>query len=170
MVRRLIFLAVIAAVIALLLRIFVIEGIFVASASMEPTFAVGRQLFLEKIVLKFREPKRGEVIVFPSPVKKGKDLVKRVIALPGDTVEIKDKVVFLNGEKLNEMYVQFTRPYERLKGDNIKEITIPEGMVFVMGDNRDESNDSRDWIDPALDERIMFISINSIKGRVISTY
>jgi signal peptidase I len=161
---------VIAAAAALLLRIFIIEGIYVASGSMEPTLILGTNLLLEKVVLRFRAPRRGDIVVFPSPVEPSKDLIKRVIGLPGDTIEIRSKSVFLNGGKLSENYIKHTRPRERLLGDTIAPITVPEGMVFVMGDNRDESRDSRDWKNTLTNEPIRFVAIKRLKGRVIGGY
>lgn len=168
--RRLLIVTVCATAIAVGLRMFVIEGIYVATGSMEPTFSVDTQLFLEKVVLKFREPQYGDIVVFPSPIQEGRDLIKRIIGTPGDEIAIKEKKVFINGQEIVESYVQYTRPNERLKGDTLGRLTVPEGMVFVMGDNRDESRDSRDWIDPNTGKLIYFIPIKKIKGRVISLY
>lgn len=170
MLKRLFFLIVIGSVLAVLLRLFIIEAIYVASGSMEPTLLVDSQLFLEKVSLYFKDLKRGDIVVFPSPVEEEKELIKRVIAIPGDEVAIREKIVYLNGLKLSEDYVQYTRPYERLKGDTLGPVVVPEGMVFVMGDNRDESRDSRDWIDPVTGERIFFIAVSEIKGKIIGVY
>lgn len=167
--RRILFLSIISVFIALFLRLFIIEGIYVASGSMKPTYQIGAQLFLEKITFMFRNPQRGEIIVFSSPVREHHDLIKRVIGLPGDEIRMINREVFVNGEKLEEDYVQYTRAGERLKGDTIESLVVPAGAVFVLGDNRDESNDSRDWKDKN-GNIIHFISISSIKGRVISLY
>jgi len=167
MIRRLLFLTLIAAVIALALRTFVVEGIYVASASMEPTLRVGTFLFLDKASYRFRAPRHGEIVVFPSPVDGRKDLIKRIVALGGDTLEIRDKRVYLNGKKLDENYVQYTRSQERLMGDDLGPFTVPEGMAFVMGDNRDESGDSRDWKDPVTGNPIYFIALTAVKGRIL---
>lgn len=134
---------------------------------MEPTLPKGNSYFLNKLAYIFSQPKRGDIIVFPSPVEEKKDLVKRVIALPEDKIQIKEKIVYLNEEKLEEDYVQYTRKYETLVGDNLGPMTIPDNMIFVMGDNRDESGDSRDWKDPITKENIHFISISDIKGKLI---
>lgn len=168
--RRFLMLTVVAVILAAALRVFVLEGIYVASGSMEPTLSTGQTLFLEKVTIKFRGVKYNDIVVFPSPERKGRDLIKRVIALPGDTIEIHEKVVYRNGSVLEEEYVQYTRRNEILLGDNIEQTEVPKGMVFVMGDNRDESKDSRDWRDPETGERLYFIPIHSIKGKVFSLY
>ncbi|MBN1823717.1 MAG: signal peptidase I [Endomicrobiales bacterium] len=156
----------IAAVFTVIVRTFVVEGIYVATASMEPTLAVNTDLFLDKVTYLFRKPRRGEIVVFPSPVSE-KDLIKRVIAIPGDNIAIRAKRVFLNGKRLDERYVKYSRATELLVGDNLGPIRVPDGMLFVMGDNRDESRDSRDWIDPETEEPMYFIAIERIKGKII---
>lgn len=170
MIKRLLFLILIAVIITLFLRAFIIEGIYVASASMEPTLPLGTNLFVEKITLRFRAPKRGDIIVFPSPMGNGRDLIKRVIGLPADEIEIKKKIVYINGQELVEKYVQYTRKNEILEGDNLPAIIVPEGKLFVLGDNRDESGDSRDWKDASTNEHIYFIPIDTIKGRIVVLY
>ena len=167
MIKRLLFLFFIAAFITVFFRTFVLEGIYVASASMEPTLPVGTNYFLEKVTLKFTKPKRGDIVVFPSPVEPGKDLIKRVIGTGGDTIEIRRKEVFLNGAKLEEDYVKHTRSTEMLVGDNLGPLEVPENMIFVMGDNRDESGDSRDWKDKGNEEHIYYIPVEKIKGKII---
>ena len=167
MIKRLLFLFLIAASAALMMRAFVIEGIYVASASMEPTLKKDVSFFLDKVTLKFRKVKRGEIIVFSSPVDKDKDLIKRVIAVSNDEIKIVRKRLFLNSKPLFEKYVQYTRANELLKGDNLGPISVPRGHVFVMGDNRDESNDSRDWVDKETGKHIYFIREADIKGRII---
>jgi len=148
-------------------RTYLVEGIYIASASMEPNFPVGTHLFLNKMVYRFKSPLRGEVIVFKSPVE-DKDLVKRVIALPGETVELREKQVYINGQLFSEPYAKHFRGEERLIGDNMEPTTVPGETVFVLGDNRDFSGDSRDWKNPQTGERIPFIPFDSIKGRIIS--
>lgn len=152
----------------LLFRKYGIEGIYVASPSMEPALPVGTHYFLDKFTFNFREPRRGEIIVFASPLEDEKDLIKRVIALPGDTVSIKEKQLYLNGEKLVESYARYTRKDELLVGDNLAEIKVPEHSYFVLGDNRDESKDSSTWKDVKTGENIYFIHANMIKGRLMN--
>ncbi|OGS23339.1 MAG: signal peptidase I, partial [Elusimicrobia bacterium RIFOXYB2_FULL_50_12] len=153
--KRLLVLVIIAVAISLFLRAYCIEGIYVASASMEPTLNTGSYFFLEKVSYRLHPVKRGDIVVFPSPASaQDKDLIKRVIAVAGDTIEIKEKVVFINGVALNEPYVQHTRANEELVDDNFGPLKVPTKMVFVMGDNRDESGDSRDWKDSATHQHI----------------
>lgn len=167
MIKRLLFLTVVAGVLAIFFRAFVVEGIYVSSGSMEPTLPVGMHLFLDKVSVKVRAPRHGEIVVFPSPVARRRDLIKRVIGLPGDTITIRYKRVYRNDAMLPEPYVQYTRGNELLEGDNLGPLVVPAGMVFVLGDNRDESGDSRDWKDEATGEHRYFIQISSIKGRVL---
>jgi signal peptidase I len=131
--------------------------------------AVGHHAFVNKMAYRFSGPERGDIVVFPSPVNEEKDMVKRVIAVEGDAVEIKDKKVILNGKELIEPYIQHTRAGEILKGDNIGQMTVPRGHVFVLGDNRDESGDSRDWVDPATKRPVYFISVKNLKGKLLGT-
>ncbi|OGR56005.1 MAG: signal peptidase I [Elusimicrobia bacterium RIFCSPLOWO2_02_FULL_39_32] len=153
---------------ALLLRSYGIEGIYVATPSMEPTLPVGTHYFVDKLSFFFRSPKHGEIIVFVSPVNPDKDLIKRVIGCPKETIAIEKKKVFLNHEPLNEPYARYTRKDEILVGDNIPDIEIPEDSYFVMGDNRDESGDSRDWKDPESGEQLYFVHKKLIKGRILN--
>lgn len=169
-VKRLLTLILVAAVLAALFRLYVVEGIYVASASMEPTLAVGTNFFLDKLTFRFRAPRRDDIIVFPSPVREEHDLVKRVIAVGGDTIEIKDKAVILNGAPLKEDYVKHSRSSELLQGDNIAPMKVPEGALFVMGDNRDESGDSRDWVDPKTGEHKYFVNVKDVIGRILFLY
>lgn len=165
--KRTLFLVLIAAVGAVVLRTYIIEGIYVASGSMEPTLNTGTFLFMDKITMRLRPLKRGDIIVFPSPEGVDKDLIKRVIAIPGESIELKDKKVYINGILLKENYTQYTRANEKLEGDNLGPLNVPAGMVFAMGDNRDESGDSRDWIVPGTKNHIYFVPIESIKGRIL---
>jgi signal peptidase I len=153
---------------AFIIRSFLFEGIYIATPSMEPTLPVGMNIFVEKITLYFRDFERREIIVFTPPVPMGKEMVKRIIGLPGETIEIKDKQVFINGKFLEEPYAQFKRKDEILVGDNIPAMEIPKDSYFVMGDNRDESGDSRDWKSES-GEHFYFINKKNIKGRLLNT-
>ena len=166
--KRWIFLIAIGVVGAAVIRTYGFEGIYVATPSMEPTLPVGTNYFVDKISFIFRSPKRSEIIVFTSPVDGSKDLIKRVIALPGEAVSMKDKHVYVNGEPLKEPYAKYKRKDEILSGDNLSDLKIPEDSYFVLGDNRDESQDSTSWKDPKTGERIYFVRKDQVKGRLMN--
>ena len=153
-----------ALAVVLPLRAWIAEPITIASASMEPTLRVGTLMILDKWSLSGRRPRRGEIVSFRSPVG-SEDLVKRVIAVPGDTIEIRAKKVFVNGEALDEPYAVHDRPNERLEGDDVGPLTVPAGSYFVLGDNRDESKDSSVW-KTAAGERTYFLPASALQGIV----
>lgn len=130
-----------ALVLALILRTFVIQAFWIPSGSMIPTLEPGDRV----LVLKFwyslpkLEPKRGQIVVFKYPVDPRRDFVKRVIGVPGDTVEIKNGTVFVNGTELFEPYVKNHDSY------NMEQIVVPEDSYFCLGDNRPNSQDGRFW-------------------------
>jgi signal peptidase I len=161
---RLAFLVGLALSVVLPLRTWVAEPIAIASASMSPTLRVGALMFLDKWSLRRRPPRRGEIVSFRNPVGED-DLVKRVIAVPGDVVEIKEKKVFVNGEALVEPYAVHDRPNARLEGDDLGPLTVPPDAYFVLGDNRDESNDSSVWKSPS-GERVYFLRGADLQGLV----
>jgi signal peptidase I len=129
-----------------LIRQFLFAPFIVDGPSMQPNFHTGERLIVNKIIYAIRKPKRGEVIVFHAT--KDKDYIKRVIALPGETVKVQGDEVLVNGKPLDEPYIREAveqahrnnKPYNRI---DMPEITVPEGTVFVMGDNRSDSTDSR---------------------------
>lgn len=131
---------VIAVAAALFINNVIIINSYVPSGSMESTIMTGSRMFGLRVTYWFSDPQRGDIIVFKYPDDPSQDFVKRVIGLPGDTVEIKQGVTYVNGEVLDEPYLNETPakldfgPYE-----------VPEGCYFVMGDNRNNSNDSRKW-------------------------
>jgi signal peptidase I len=122
----------------LLLRVTV-QSFVVVGSSMEPNFEDGQRLLVNKVVYDLRQPQRGEVIVFHPPTGKSVDFIKRIIALPGDTVEIKDGAVYINDSALDEPYIKAAPSYTMAKEK------IPDGEYFVLGDNRNNSNDSHSW-------------------------
>lgn len=168
--KRLLWVCSIGVGLALFLRAFVVESIYIPTPSMEPTIPAGTHLFLDKITCGLRNPARGDVVVFASPAPPREDMVKRVIAVGGDTIELREKKVLLNGKELEESYVKHTRSGERLSGDDLGPLDVPKGSVFVLGDNRDESGDSSVWKDPATGERIYFVPVSSIRGLVRGAY
>lgn len=113
-------------------------GIFMDS--MEPNFHEGQRLLVNKAAYFFDDPERGDVVVFHAPNGNG-DYIKRVIGIPGDTMEIKNRNVYVNGVKLEEPYIMAPPRY------TMEEMEVPEGEYFVLGDNRNNSNDShRGWL------------------------
>ncbi len=152
---------------ALFIRKFAVEGIYIATPSMEPTLLVDSNYFMDKVSFVFRKPRRGEIVVFPSPIGEDIDLVKRIVGLPGEKIAIKNKQVFINGQLLPEPYARFKRKDEILVGDNIDEVEIPRESYFVMGDNRDESGDSATWKDSKTGAPVLFIVEATIKGRLM---
>jgi len=135
----------IAAGLVFLIRWFIFAPFIVEGPSMEPSFHTGERLIVNKIVYSIRKPERGEVVVFHAPA--GIDYIKRVIALPGEKVKIADNKVYVNGEVLEEPYLQAVIDERAKNGEkynrDFPETTVAEGTVFVMGDNRTNSSDSR---------------------------
>jgi len=125
--------------VASLLRWFVIEPRYIPSGSMEPTLQVNDRIMVEKVSYHWRAPKRGEIIVFEPPFAGGKAYIKRVIGLPGEEIAICGGKVFINGTPLEEPYILEKPDYE------IPPYVIPPGYYWVMGDNRNNSNDSHIW-------------------------
>lgn len=126
-----------ALVLALVIRTFVLQVFSIPSESMEPTLLVGDRIAVERVSYRFREPARGDVVVFMGGPGQPPHLVKRLIGLPGDRIEIVDGEVRVNGEALAEPYV--VRPDGRSSGP----YTVPVGHLFFLGDNRGHSDDSR---------------------------
>jgi signal peptidase I len=168
---------IIAVILALIIRTFVVQAFKIPSASMEDTMLIGDHLLVNKFIyglqipfvdgrfLKIRDPRRGDVIVFEYPEDPSKDFIKRVIGTPGDTVQVINKKVYINGK----LYVN---PHEVHKEpdiipeaqnprDNTEPIKVPADSYFVMGDNRDRSYDSRFW---------GFVKNDKIKGLAFIKY
>jgi signal peptidase I len=120
-------------------RPFVLEAFYIPSESMVPTLLVGDRVFVNKFVYRFSEPQRGDIVVFQSVEGGDEDLIKRVVGLPGDHVAVYNGELFVNGERQEEPYVYATFPDDSSYGPT----TVPQGHVFVMGDNRANSRDSR---------------------------
>ena len=168
----------IALLIALFIRSFVVQAFKIPSGSMIPTLLVGDHLLVSRFSYGIRNPvtgtlwidtggrpKRGDIIVFRYPVNPSQDFIKRIIGLPGDTIEIVDKKVYINGEPYKDEHAVFYDP-RIIPGniqprDNFGPVTVPEGKLFVMGDNRDNSYDSRFW---------KFVDMKAVKGRAFILY
>jgi len=128
-----------AFILAFLIKSFILQISYIPTGSMIPTLNEGEAVLVVRIPYYFREPRRGEIIVFKYPLDPSKEYVKRLIGLPGDRVEIKNGEVYVNGQKLVEDYVK------RKSDDNYGPITVPKDSYFVLGDNRPVSVDSRYW-------------------------
>lgn len=134
----------IAVAIGLLLVTFVGQRTIVHEVSMEPTLHEGNNLIVEKLSASFGWLHRGDIVVLDSP-KENRQLIKRLIAFAGEKVEIKDGKVFINGKELEEKYLKDVVTEPREGTPQYSNLTVPEGMVYVLGDNRPESLDSRSF-------------------------
>ncbi len=167
-----------AVILALLIRGFVIQAFKIPSGSMIPTLLVGDHIMVNKFVygikvpftdirvLPLRSPSRGDIIVFRYPMDKKKDFIKRVVGIDGDVVEIRDKIVFINGEPWKEDSYGVHSDSAILPGsvsprDNFGPVNVPEGSLFTLGDNRDQSRDSRFW---------GFVDRKEVKGSAFIIY
>jgi signal peptidase I len=180
-----------ALLIALAVRSSVVQAFWVPSGSMLPTIQIGDHIFVNKLaygfqlpflgqVAQFSNPERNDIVVFISPVDHNTDLIKRIVAVAGDQVEIKGKRLFVNGKQVTEPYAHFTDRSGHLvpaanfmaqngnsalgdtaPRDNYGPITVPDGKFFVLGDNRDRSYDSRFW---------GFADVADVKGRATFVY
>ena len=120
-----------------------IQSVVVVGGSMYPTLEGGERLLVSKVVYYLRQPERGDVVVFQSTNHRSSDYIKRIIALPGDTVEIVKGIVYLNGSEVDEPYIKYPASY------TVDDQEIPQNSYFVLGDNRDNSNDSHNaWLVP----------------------
>jgi len=139
-----------AGIIAFFIITFIGQVTVVKGASMEDTLFNSERLICNKIVYRLTEPKHGDIIIFKPPIDQNHNYIKRVIAIEGDRIKIIDGIVYLNGEKMEEDYIEH-RSFE-----SMPEITVPEDSYFVLGDNRINSSDSRFW---------GFVPENNIIGR-----
>ncbi len=173
----------IAVILALFVRTFVVQAFKIPTGSMENNLLIGDHLIVNKFVfgpdsgkldralLPMREIRRGDIIVFKYPEDPERDFIKRVIGLPGETLEVKDKRVYINGKGLDEQYVHYLEPprgaseYHEVTSFDLRErygpVKIPADKYFVMGDNRDNSQDSRYW---------GFLPREYVKGRALMIY
>jgi signal peptidase I len=178
---------VMAVILTVVIRTFVIQAFRIPTGSMEDTLLVGDFLFVNKFIYgaeiplthahlpAVRDPKAGDIMVFKFPKDPSRDFIKRVIGTPGDTIQIRNKVVYVNGKAREEPYARFTNPrvqppeyrnpgmYPPGAGnkDNYGPYVVPAGHYFMMGDNRDNSDDSRFW--GPLDRHL-------IKGKALFIY
>lgn len=148
----------IAVAAALILNCFVIINSVVPSSSMESTIMTGSRMFGYRLAYLFNEPKHGDIIIFRYPDNEKQTFVKRVIGCPGDTVEIIGGVTYVNGEVLDEPYLN-----EPPRVDDFGPYKVPEDSYFVMGDNRNHSNDARYW-------KTTYVSKKQILAKAVLCY
>ena len=141
--RELVESIIIALVLALIIRTFVVQAFKIPSGSMLNTLLIGDQILVNKFIYKFKEPQRGDIIVFKFPGDERKDFVKRLIGLSGEKIEVVNNQVYINDRPLKEPYTIFQGPPGAR--ENYGPRIIPKGYLFVMGDNRNNSSDSREW-------------------------
>jgi len=142
-------------------RLFRFKPYKFPAKSMAPTLLPGERILVDLQYYRDHKPERGDIIVFEYPKDPAKDFLKRVIAIEKDVVKGEGRKIFLNGQPLEEPYVQHTRNEIAKEMDNFGPVTVPRGTVFVMGDNRDESLDSR---------LFGVVSVEKVKGRVLYIY
>jgi signal peptidase I len=151
---------------AVLLRLFVVSAYRVESGSMEDTLLEGDYIFVNQLAYNFGDPKAGDIAVFKSPLNPTKDYIKRIVALPGQTVEIIDKVLYVD-DQLAAMIPNAKNidpkilPAQLSMRDNFGPVQVPSDQYFVLGDNRDDSQDSRFW---------GFLPRENIKGKALFVY
>src|SRR5687768_1712531 len=171
---------VVAVILALFIRTFVVQAFKIPTGSMEPNLLVGDHLLvnkfvfapaatsLERFVLPMRAIRHGDIIVFKFPEEPERDFIKRVVGVPGDTVELRNREVFINGQKIDEPYAHYLFPVgegPESTSFDVRErygpVTVPDRHYFMMGDNRDNSQDSRYW---------GFLPEHYVKGRALTIY
>jgi signal peptidase I len=172
---------IIAVILALFVRTWVVQAFKIPTGSMENNLLIGDHLLVNKFifgptplalgraVLPVRSIRRGDIVVFKYPDEPDRDFIKRVIGLPGETIELRNKKVFVNGRPLDEPYVHFLTPpsndYQEVTSYDVRErfgpVTVPAAQYFVMGDNRDNSQDSRYW---------GFLPRGYVKGKALMIY
>jgi len=168
---------IIAILIAVFIRTFIICAYKIPSRSMVQTLLVGDHILVNKFIygvkipllrrtiIPVREPKRGEIVVFIYPNDRSKDFIKRVIGMGGDKIEIVNKKIFINGKEYKDSFGIYSDniiyPATMQPRDNFGPITVPNDAIFVMGDNRDESLDSRFW---------GFVNLKDVEGKAFIIY
>lgn len=164
----------IALILALFIRTFVVQAFKIPSGSMKNTLLIGDHILVNKFIYGVRspftrelwipgkKPERGDVAVFIYPMDRKKDFIKRVIGIEGDTIQIINKNVYVNGKLFPDPpEVQHTDPRILPGRDNMGPVTVPKDKIFVMGDNRDQSYDSRFW---------KFVPLKDVKGKAFTIY
>lgn len=166
-----------ALLLALFIRTFIVQAFKIPSGSMIPTLQIGDHILVNKLaygvripiwghyLVDFKKAQRGDVIVFIFPEDRSKDFIKRVIGVAGDTVEIRGKKVYVNGQRIDDPHAHFEGDDPQSIGlgsrDDYGPIKVPENQLFVMGDNRDRSYDSRFW---------GFVNLDDVRGKAFLIY
>jgi len=168
---------VVAIILALFIRTFIVQAFKIPSGSMKETLQIGDHIlvnkfiygvkipFLRTTIIEVKNPKRNDIVVFKFPEDPGKDFIKRVIGVAGDVVEHRDKKVYVNNEPLDDVFGMYTDPHifpgSYQPRDNFGPVTVPPDSLFVMGDNRDHSYDSRWW---------GFVGLKAVQGKAFMIY
>ena len=167
----------VAILIALVIRTFVVQAFKIPSGSMKQTLQIGDHILVNKFIfgvkvpywnktiIPIKSPRHGDIIVFKYPVDPNKDFIKRVVGVAGDVIESRNKQLYLNHKPVNHDYGIHTDPHiisgNSKQRDNFGPITVPPNSLFVMGDNRDESYDSRFW---------GFVDLKAVNGKAFIIY
>lgn len=168
---------IIAVILALFIRQFIVQAFKIPSGSMKNTLLIGDHILVNKFsygvklpvvnstIIPVSQPNRGDIVVFKFPEDPKKDFIKRVVGVAGDSLEIRNKEVFVNGQRQSSDFAIFLDPHvfppQLQARDNMGPVTVPEHSIFVMGDNRDQSYDSRFW---------GFVDIDDVKGKAFMIY
>jgi signal peptidase I len=166
-----------ALALALFIRTFIVQAFKIPSGSMIPTLQIGDHIlvnklaygiripFLEDYAMEFSKPKRGDVVVFIFPEDRSKDFIKRVIGVAGDKVEVRGKKIYINGKPVDDPHAHFEEdavdPVALQNCTYCGPATVPANHIFVMGDNRDRSYDSRFW---------GYVDLNEVRGKAFLIY
>lgn len=163
----------VAVVLALIIRTFVVQAFKIPSGSMKNTLLIGDHILVNKFIygikipfsgttlIPVKNPERGDIVVFKYPQDPSKDFIKRVIGVAGDKVEIRNKKVYVNGKRQKHEFAIFTDNRSLQGRDYLGPITVSNDSLFVMGDNRDNSHDSRFW---------GFVKLKEVKGKAFIIY
>jgi len=163
----------VAVVLALFIRTFVVQAFKIPSGSMKDTLLIGDHILVNKFIygiklpfigttlVPIKDPQPEDIVVFEYPDDPSKDFIKRVIGVAGDRIEIRDKKVYVNNKLLDQDFAIFTDNRSIQSRDDFGPVTVPKDSLFVMGDNRDNSHDSRFW---------GFVKLKAVKGKAFIIY
>lgn len=143
--------------IAIFIVVFVVQPVKVEGTSMQPRLVDQERIFVNRFIYRFQNVRRGDVVVFWYPKDRSKSFIKRVLGVPGDEVEIRNGIVYVNGARISEPYLK--REFQDYK--SFRNAIVPAGQYFVLGDHRNSSNDSRSW---------GFVTQNLIYGKAVFSY